>query len=197
MTPVTEGDQPRAVRVFVGLKVAENVANNLADLAAKLIGPHGRLVAPADIHLTLVAPWQEASVDQAAEKLRAVACGFSPFLLKFQHLGYGPIPGRPSLLWADCAATVEITALRDALMRAFGQTDARPFRPHITLAHLRDAQWTFARKHPIDIDLPFAQCVRTIELFKSALPREGGYQILTSAGLERAELDASSSAEPG
>ena len=197
MTSVSKGAEPGSARVFVGLKIAEIVANDLAELAAKLMGPRGRLVALADIHLTLVAPWQEASVDQAAQKLKAVACAFSPFSLKFEHLGYGPIPRRPSFLWVDCAATVETAALRDALMRTFGQTDARPFRPHVTLARLGEAQWTFAGRHPIDIDLSLAQCVRTIELFKSPLPGENGYRILASAGLGGDERDTSSSAEHG
>ncbi len=197
MIPVLEGAEPGSARVFVGLKIAEIVANDLTKLAAKFVGPRGRLVAPTDIHLTLVPPWQVASVDQAAEKLRTVACGFAPFSLRFEHLGYRPIPRRPSFLWVDCAATVEIAALRGALMRAFSQIDARPFRPHVTLARLGEAQWKFARRHPIDIDLSLAQCVRTIELFKSALPGESGYQILASARLEGDELGTSSSAEPG
>jgi len=70
------------------------------------------------------------------------------------------------------------------------------FRPHTTLARLREAQWTFSCKHPIDIDLALVQCVRTIELFKSALPGDTGYQILASAGLQGAERGVSSSADP-
>ena len=39
---------------------------------------------------------------------------------------------------------------RAALLRAFGQADERPFRPHVTLARLRDKGRAIARKHPVD-----------------------------------------------
>jgi 2'-5' RNA ligase len=191
------GSETTTARIFVGLKVAANIANDLAELAARLMRSRGRLVSPGDIHLTLVAPWQEASVEKAAETLKSAARGFSPFSLKFEHLGYGPSPGRPSLLWVDCAATHEVTSLRDTLMRTFGQTDARPFRPHITLARIPEANWGFARRHPIDIDLSFVQYVRTVELIKSPLPGAKGYQVLASAELEGAEREPWSACELG
>jgi 2'-5' RNA ligase len=73
--------------------------------------------------------------------------------------------------------------LRDALMRTLGQTEARPFRAHVTLARLREAQWTFARRHPIDIDLSLVQCIRTVELFKSPSAGTTGYQVIASTDL--------------
>ena len=181
--PMNGSAEAGLARIFVGLKVAANIANDLAELVAKLMGSRGRLIAPADIHLTFVAPWREASIDQATEKLRRAACGFSPFPLKFEHVSYGPTRRRPSFLWVNCTPTTDLTRLRDALMSTFGRTDARPFRPHITLARILEADWAFARRHPIDIDLSSVQCVRTIELFKSPAPGEKGYQVLASIEL--------------
>lgn len=180
---MNDGIETPTARIFVGLKVVANIANDLAELAARLIGSRGRLVAPEDIHVTLVAPWREASIDQTVEKLRSVAREFAPFSLKFVHLGYGPIARRPALFWVDCTTSIEVATLRDALMHTFGQTDARSFRPHITLARIAEADWAFARKHPIDVDLSFVQCVRTIELFRSPSPSAKGYQVLASIEL--------------
>jgi 2'-5' RNA ligase len=119
---------------------------------------------------------------------------FAPFSLKFQHLGYGPQPERPRLLWAVCTATDEIAALRLALMQAFGQTDARPFRPHVTVARIRAAEHDFARRHPIDRCLDFVQLVRTIELFRSPPPGATGYHILASIDLDSPRASAVSDA---
>ncbi len=186
------GAEPKAARVFVGLKVTADIADRLAAMAAELRGTAARLVAPSVILLTLVPPWQESSTGHAIERLRGVAATFAPLSLKFEHLGYGPHPRQPRLLWVDCAATEELAALRNALLLAFEQRDDRPFRPHVTLARIRDAQPRFARRHPIDRELKFTQAVATVELFQSPPPGATGYRVLASISLE-----ARASAAPG
>jgi 2'-5' RNA ligase len=174
------------VRVFVGLKIAPEIASQLAQLTAVLEQPFVRPVAPADIHLTLVAPWNEASVPDAIEKLGRVSGSFGAFPLIFQHAGYGPQPRRPRLLWADCGATDAIAALRAALLLAYGQTDERPFQPHVTLARIRGDGVAIARKHPIDRPLSLSQRVESIELFQSPPAGGSGYQVLASLRLGEA-----------
>ncbi len=170
-------------RVFVGLKVAAEIATQLAGLSAGLERPSVRPVAVADIHLTLVPPWNEPSTGDAIEKLSRVAGRFAAFSLVFQHVGYGPQPRRPRLIWADCAAGEEITALRAALLQAYGQTDERPFQPHVTLARIRGDGPAIARKHPIDRQLSLTQRVGSVELFQSPPPGESGYRVLASLRL--------------
>jgi 2'-5' RNA ligase len=171
------------VRVFVGLKIAPEIASQLAQLTAVLEQPFVRPVAPADIHLTLVAPWNEASVPDAIEKLGRVSGSFGAFPLIFQHAGYGPQPRRPRLLWADCGATDAIAALRAALLLAYGQTDERPFQPHVTLARIRGDGVAIARKHPIDRPLSLTQRVESVELFQSPPAGGSGYRVLASLRL--------------
>lgn len=178
-------------RVFVGLKIAPEIATQLAQIAATLEKPFIRLIAPGDIHLTLVPPWNETSIPGAIAQLRRVAGNFGAFQLTFQHVGYGPAPRRPRLLWASCAASDEIAALRTALLEAYGQTDERPFTPHVTLARIRRNAPLIARKHPIDQPLSLAQRIESIELFQSPPPGESGYQVLASLRLGEAAGSAS------
>jgi len=173
----------RVARIFVGLKISPEIAEELAAYIAELKKTRARLVAPADVHLTLVPPWPELSIDQAVERLREVAIAHAPLSLKLEHIGYGPHPNRPSLLWVDCAATDEIAALRHALMQAFRQENFRPFRPHVTLARIPHRERSFVRRHPIDHGLNLVQTVRTVELFQSPPPGAKGYQILASLEL--------------
>jgi 2'-5' RNA ligase len=187
---MNEETEAKPARIFVGLKINPEIAEELAAYIAELKETRARLVAPADVHLTLVPPWQEVSIDHAVERLTHVAGEFAPFALKLEHLGYGPHPTRPSLLWVVCAATDEVTALHHALMQAFGQEQRRPFRPHITLARIHDGHRRFARRHPIDKILESIQTVRTVELFRSPPPRATGYQILASIMLERRDIVA-------
>jgi RNA 2',3'-cyclic 3'-phosphodiesterase len=169
--------------VFVGLKIAPEIANKLAEFAAALKNPSARPVAAADIHLTLVPPWNEASIPDAIEKLGHIAERSSAFWLIFEHVGYGPQPRRPRLLWTDCAATEELGALHTALLQAFGQADERAFKPHVTLARIRVDGSAVARRHPIDQSLSLRQWVETIELFQSPPPSATGYRVLTSLRL--------------
>jgi 2'-5' RNA ligase len=176
-------DNRRPVRIFVGLKVAPEIASELAGLAVDLKKFAVRLVAAADIHLTLVPPWDEESISDALEKLRLVASRFCAFSLMFQRVGYGPQPRRPRLLWAECTASDEIVALRAALLEAYCQSDERPFRPHVTLARIRGNGFAIARKHPIDRELSLTQRVESIVLFQSPPPGGSGYHILASVRL--------------
>jgi len=173
----------RPSRVFVALKIASEIAQTLAQYGHVLERFPVRLIAPADIHLTLVPPWNEASIPQTIERLRRVAGQCGSFTLKFEHVGYGPEPRFPRLLWASCAATDALAALRAALLAEFGQTDERPFRPHVTLARIRNNGRWIARKCPIDQDIALTQRVDSVELMQSPPPGENGYTVLASLPL--------------
>lgn len=173
----------RPVRIFVALRILPDIALALAQYGRDLEQFSVRPVAPADIHLTLVPPWNEFSTTDTVEKLRRVVDRFCPFTLTFRHVGYGPEPKRPRFLWAECVASKEIAQLHEALLQAFGQADERPFRPHATLARLRDKGRAIARKHPIDRGLAFKQRVETIELMQSPPAGGSGYKVLASVPL--------------
>src|ERR1035437_588686 len=174
---------PRPVRIFVALRISPDIALALAQYGRDLEQFSVRPVAPADIHLTLVPPWNEVSPAEAVEKLRRVVDRFCPFTLTFRHVGYGPEPKRPRFLWAECVASKEIAELRVALIQAFGQADERPFRPHVTLARLRDKGRAIARKHPLDQDLTLTQQIESIELMQSPPPGGSGYKVIASVRL--------------
>ena len=171
------------LRVFVGIKIAPAIASQLAQFSAVLKRPFVRPVATADIHLTLVPPWNKTSVPDTIAKLSGVVAGFGAFPLLFQHVSYGPQPTRPRLLWAECAASDEISALHSALLQTLGQTDDRPFLPHVTLARIRGDAAAIARRHPIDQQVSLTQRVEAIELFQSPSPGASGYQVLASLRL--------------
>lgn len=180
---MANADRPRPSRIFIAIKIAAEIADELAQMTRGLERFQTRLVAPGDIHLTLVPPWNELSIPAAVEKLRRVVSRFDPFFLTFRHVGYGSDPKRPRLLWAECAAGHEIEELRDALLLAFGQTDERPFRPHVTLARLRKNGAVIARKHPIDQNLLLVQRIESVELMQSPPPGGSGYRVLASLQL--------------
>ena len=178
-----KADRPLPSRIFVAIKIAAEIADELAQMTRGLERFRVKLVAPADIHLTLVPPLNEVLIAEAVEKLHQVVDRFDVFTLTFQHVGYGPDPKRPRFLWAECATGHEIEGLRAALLLAFGQTDQRPFRPHVTLARLRGNGAIIARKHPIDQNLLLVQRIESVELMQSPPPGGSGYRVLASLRL--------------
>jgi 2'-5' RNA ligase len=172
-------------RVFVGVRLIDEIARELSRIASELEAPGVRLVAAADLHLTLVAPWEEASLPRAIATMQAAVAGCPATELIIQHVGYAPDPRRPRFLWADCVPGARLAALRTALLSAFGQEDDRPFRPHVTLARIRHGGARIARNHPIDRSLSLVQPVTSVELFQSPRAGESGYRVLASAALQQ------------
>jgi 2'-5' RNA ligase len=179
----------RSARIFVALRIMGEIAQELAQYGKGLEQLSIRPVPAADIHLTLVPPWNEVSIPDAVAKLRRVADTYVAFPLVFRHIGYGPEPRHPRFLWVECAASNEIAESRAALLRAFGQADERPFHPHVTLARLRDKGRVIARKQPVDQNIAFTQRVDSVELMQSPPPGGSGYKVLASLSLgENPEL---------
>jgi 2'-5' RNA ligase len=185
----------RKPRVFIGVKIAADVAQDLVRHAHDL-GPHDvRLVAPADVHLTLVPPWNAHSIPEAIDRLRGALGGIGPFPLQLDRLAYGPQLRRPRLLWAKCAASGELSRLHVALHHAFGSTDQRPFRPHVTVARLGEKGGAIFRKHPIDPPLAVQQQITSVELFESPVAGQRGYRVLASVPLGEEADDGAVPAE--
>jgi len=189
--------RPRANRIFVGIKIADDIARSLYDIASALKGPGIRIVAASDLHLTLVPPWNETLPSAAIATARRVACAIAPFSLAIEHVGYAPDLRHPRFLWAKCAASAELAALRAAMLAAFGQSDDRPLRPHVTLARLRGNGRAIARQFPIERPVSFYQHVTSVELFQSPPPGENGYRVLGSVPLGEVSSPGVAPVSPG
>jgi 2'-5' RNA ligase len=175
-------------RLFIGIKIAPEIAEQLARLALPLKSFSVRLVPPADLHITLVPPWNESDVVETVEKLRVAVRDCQAFSLIFDRVAYGPNQRRPRLLWVECRATPPIARLKKVLLQAFGHANEkdRPFLPHVTLARMPREGRMIARRHPVDLQLSFTQIVDTVELFRSPQKGAEGYDVLASLPLNPA-----------
>jgi 2'-5' RNA ligase len=170
-------------RVFVGLRIAASIAQELAQCAHRVEHAPSRFVPCDDIHLTLVPPWNENSVPDVIERLRATSSRLAPFPLAFTRLAYWPNHRRPRLLCVECTPSDELAALQSALLSTFGQTNDRPFKPHVTLARLQRGAKPASAKSALDRDLGLEQSIGTVELFQSPRPPAKGYAVLASVPL--------------
>ena len=96
-------------RVFVGLKIAPEIASRFTQIAANLKESSVLLIGVADIHLGLYRVGRNRDTG-CHRQLERVAARFAAFPLVFLYVAYGPQPKGPRLLWADCAPTDEFAS---------------------------------------------------------------------------------------
>ena len=191
------------MRLFVGVEinaqVVERIAECLDDLRRRVVqrAPRARIswVSPDRLHVT-VRFIGEASDSQAREIARSLSpiLPLDPFEAIFTGIGAFPPHGAPRVLWAGIGAGVEpfVALEREVTARldACGiPSEERPYRPHVTIARVRDPAGLRARlllEEFHDRALG-ASSVETITLFQSRLSPTGSvYVPLQSTHLRRA-----------
>lgn len=176
------------MRLFVAVDLPGEVRRLLGRMIEDLKVELGRLrwVRPERIHLTLkflgeVAEPQVADLGRALA--RAVPGSTSPFELQVRGVGRFPSGSRPRVIWAGLETvsgvqTDALDALRERVEGAAADAgfprEARPFRPHLTLARLGEG------RPPVGLDDVLArrvgaECgrvtVSSVWLFQSVLGR--------------------------
>lgn len=167
-------------RVFVGIKVTEEIADACLKMQARLGDLPAKFIPTDDIHLTLLPPWEMTDQSYVEDVLRQALEPVEKFTLKFRRLAYGPDIMRPTLLWIECEQPNELVVLKKSLLRAFGVIDHLPFLPHITLARFSSDVTDIIKLRPVDRPLPMSMPVRSIELFASPHNGGSGYRVLAS-----------------
>jgi 2'-5' RNA ligase len=128
------------MRLFVGLGLPEALTAQLAPLMTGL--PGARWVAAEDLHLTLrfigeVDEHQAAILDESLGQIRRPA-----FALQVSGCGIFAQRRGPEAVWVGVGSSPALTELQAAVERAAVRAGEAPeekrFRPHITLARLRD-----------------------------------------------------------
>ncbi len=175
------------IRTFIAIELDEAMRRQMAE-AQETLRRGGsmpvRWVRPDGAHITLkflgsieaeMVPRVAAAVAQAAEAAR-------PFIM-----GFGPVGGFPSLrdarvIWYGLTGDIEaLRSLRDDVERLVSPlgfpTEARPFKPHLTLARLQDgAKAVDLRASGAGTDAlreSLSQKITEVVLFRSDLSRHG------------------------
>lgn len=129
------------MRLFVGLALPQSLKDRLAPLMIGL--PGARWVPPENLHLTLrfvgeVDERETALLDEALSTIER-----APFELQVSGCGIFAQRRGPEAVWIGVASTPPLVDLQAAVERAAVRAGLAPeekrFRPHITLARLKDA----------------------------------------------------------
>lgn len=132
------------MRLFVAIPLPPDVAEDVFRILPE--GPRAlRRVRPELLHLTLafLGDTPEGRVPAVVAAAGEAAGSARPFEVELARLGRFPEQGTPTTIWiAVGAGAAEVSRLGDrvraALRRSRLEFDDKPFRPHVTLARVRD-----------------------------------------------------------
>ena len=142
-------DDQRKIRAFIALKTPaawdEKLVELQRDLKSKFGSSAFRWVKPEQIHITLrFFGWLTTTqVEELKRILPAIAVARPRFTLNCFGLGCFPNARRPRVLWAGLAGDLpQADALQSSITEAtdhLGEPpEDRPFKPHLTLARLKE-----------------------------------------------------------
>ena len=140
------------MRLFIAIDLDEAARTAIAEEQRRLKGAIGatraniKWVRPEQMHLTLVFLGEvpDARVPPIVEAVGQPVAQ-PPFDLAFSGIGVFPPRGAPNVLWIGASSgEAEAVAVQRQLadrVAAFGiPLEQRPFRPHLTLARLKDSR---------------------------------------------------------
>lgn len=159
------------MQVFIGIKATEKLQATVSDWQMC----HGsfpfRYTPISNLHLTLVPPWNADDINLITQKLRRIAVPV--FTILFDTL---TVRKRMRMLWAEPSEYPgQLLTLKNALDTRFPKfRNPQVFRPHMTLAKLKDEAMQFD-----NVGISWSERVDTVTLFASHLSLGGStYTIL-------------------
>lgn len=173
------------MRTFIAVELPDPIKKSLHELSGRLRAKDGRVswVRPDRMHLTLrfLGDVEPDPLNALRDRLRAVYSGLEPFTLRVEGAGVFPNRRRPSVVWAGTVPAegplAEIQTAAEDAARAIGlAAENRPFRPHLTLARIRDARAGAALLARLESERAFRGgefVVDAVSLFSSELTRQG------------------------
>jgi 2'-5' RNA ligase len=140
------------MRTFVAIELDPEVRQAVVDVQTTLKRDLGSLpgarpqwVRPESLHLTLkfLGEIEEDSLPDVLVALRVAAKRRSGFSLGVRGIGVFPDARAPKVVWAGLvgdldALTALALAVEEALIPAGIPPEGRPFKPHLTLARIKD-----------------------------------------------------------
>ena len=187
------------IRLFIAWPLSHEAEQELGRIGFLLKPKGGRVswVAPKNIHLTarFLGDTDEKLVGSLKDVIDRVAGASHATTLTIDKLGAFPDMKRPRVIWAGLAGdTSSLQATVDQIERAVCELgfdpESKKFRPHLTLARVKDTQGIEALTIAIQQfrPSPVAVVLDRLVLFKSTLTSQGAiYERLHERGLGGSE----------
>lgn len=173
-------------RIFVALNTDNQLKRKMLNWQEKWPNLEARWTKEDSLHLTLVFIGQATDEElvEVCQIAKAVGKNHDCFNIDMDRVCYGPPKGQPRMIWAQGPINEALVNLKndldDHLSSNFLKKENRPFRPHITLARLKNNKNLPEIEESVDWHFP----VDSIEVIKSKLQKNGArYTVLESVQL--------------
>ncbi len=149
-------------RVFAGIQISKGLEKKILKLEQEL-NPAIPWIAPPNLHITIIPPWEENDLKYALKKLENLKGGLKRFKIVFNNLSLKYRQGKASLIFLEGEA----------------RKDALNFKPHLTLARLKSGNYENMSQKIKRQKISWEEEVFSIALFESILLPEGAlYKII-------------------
>jgi len=191
------------IRSFIAIELPDELKQLLSRLQTQLKAgqnPSVKWVDPSGIHLTLkfLGTTGSHQIGDITKVIRESTEGFSPFHLEVSELGVFPNLKQVRVVWVGLSGEVDRLGqlqrrLESGLTSVGFTAESRAFKPHLTLARVRD--WASPAEQSslgqliaaTGLTISYAFRADTISLMKSTLTREGAiYHQIDSVRLQKA-----------
>lgn len=176
----------KSIRTFLAIDPPQEILNAIADIQErlrKILRGDIRWVRPEGIHLTLkfFGYIYDSDVANISNVVKDSVANMKALLLNVRSLGVFPTVTRPRVLWlgmdGDTDAVINLQMKIDAALEGYGFTkEDRPFKPHLTLARVKEPKGLTGLAEAVKKNENYAAgsfSVRGLALFKSDLKPTG------------------------
>ncbi len=125
-------------RLFIALPASEALQNQINSWVRNHSSMSVRWIAPKNLHITLIPPWEEQNVDSLKNKFSLFKPQTSGFELLFEKVTFGPTAQQPRLIWATGKTPEALLNLKSELEQYLNiVSQNRSFNLHLTLARFK------------------------------------------------------------
>lgn len=172
-------------RLFIAINTPQKIKEILASYQEQYSFLPAKWVEKENLHITLffIGSVADSGLCKVLDLVNESVKKTEPFNIELEKITYFPkkkFP--PKMIWAEAKNCKEIAKMQKNLEDIFlptqnpNQSAAKSFRPHITLARLK--QWQLRQMEEeeifqIDEDINMSFCVNSVELMESQLKRTG------------------------
>jgi 2'-5' RNA ligase len=182
-------------RIFLAINLPTQIKKKLSEFQKEWADLPVRWTKENNLHITLIfiGYVSDEEMLEICRLTRQIAQQHQPTEIKLERVCLGP-PDRPArMIWIEGEKNPGLVQLKNDLEEALLNSaksgyrcrENRPFRPHITLARIKQEEWRCLPTKPkINKEISLVFPVTSIEVMQSHLSRGGSdYAVLESAEL--------------
>jgi 2'-5' RNA ligase len=183
-------------RIFLAINLPKRAKKKLLEFQRERADLPVRWTKEANLHITLIfiGYVDDEEMLEICRVTKEVVQNHQPFEINLRQICLGPPNRPPRMIWIEGEKSSRLAQLKNDLEErlfnsaksGFNHRENRAFRPHITLARIKQEEWRgLSDKPKIEKEVSLVLPVESIEVMESHLSRSGAeYAVLGSAELK-------------